>query len=92
MILNAFFFCRFIFGVVRSIDVLDPENQPRSGKIRTVKGADIAGQTNTQKNEKGGGLKSSLIFLNIILEMYLHSRYRAKNLVKNGFEPLKKIK
>ena len=33
------FFCFHTFGVRRSIDVLDPENQPGSGKFRTGVGA-----------------------------------------------------
>ena len=36
---KSLFFCFHSFSVRRTIDVLDKENQPVSGKIRTVSGA-----------------------------------------------------
>ena len=37
--IESLLFCFHTFGVRRTIDVLDSENQPGSGKIRTGSGA-----------------------------------------------------
>ena len=37
--IKSLLFCFHTFGVRRTIDVLDSENQPGSGKIRTGSGA-----------------------------------------------------
>ena len=73
-------FCFRTFGVRLSIDVLDPENQLGSGKIRTGPGANRGLLPKVWMP-----LKLSKIFIQLNLKNLLGSRYRAldPNLGKN---------
>ena len=57
---KAFFLVFILLGVRRTIDVLDSENQPGSGEIRTGSGAlGLTGDVRHQKYEnKKEGFKS----------------------------------
>ena len=86
---QVFLFVFFIFCVRRSIDVLDPENQPRSGFIRT--GSRALGLTEEvwqQKYEnKKEGLQNYLEYsFNSILNIFYRSGYKPwiRNSAKTG--------
>ena len=58
--LQVFFFVFFIFCVRRSIDVINPENQPRSGFIRTGYGSRALGLTEDVWHQKYENKKEGL--------------------------------
>ena len=78
--IKSLLFCFHTFGVRRTIDVLDSENQPGSGKIRTGSGAlGLTGDVWHQKyKNKKEGVKNYLTYsFNRLLKISLSLRYRA---------------
>ena len=73
---KSLLFCLHTFGVRRTIDVLDSENQPGSGKTRTRSGAlgDVRDQKYDNKKNFIDYLKYSF---NIHFRISLSLRYRA---------------
>ena len=95
--LQVLFFVSLIFWVRRSIDALDPENQPGSGSVKILTGSGSGALRLTenvwhQKYEnKKEGLQNYLEFLfNSILNISHRSRYRPwiRNFTKTGSSSL----
>ena len=82
--MQVFFYVFFIFCVRRSIDVLDPENQPGSGLgfIWTGSGSRALGLTEDVRHQKYENKKEGLqnypeYSINSISNIFYHSGYRA---------------